>query len=256
MHAIILAAGEGTRLRPLTDDRPKCLVEVAEKPMLAHSLDALAEAGVRRVDLVIGYRGAQLRDAFGDQYRGIALHWIDNPRYATTGNLYSLWLARAAMVCDLYLVESDLLYAPEVLPALDAAPLPDVALVDRFAPPMNGTVILAEDGVSRAMVLKRDQGPDFDYGPALKTVNIYRFSAAYLQAHLVPALDRAVDAGDVRHFYEALIADDVAAGRLRLGALRVPPDAWWAEVDDLEDHAMAEALLRRIHGDAMAPAGT
>ena len=60
MKAIILAAGQGTRLRPLTNDKPKCLVELANKPLLDHQLSVLRYTGINDIHVVAGYRAEQL----------------------------------------------------------------------------------------------------------------------------------------------------------------------------------------------------
>jgi glucose-1-phosphate thymidylyltransferase len=71
MQAVILAAGEGSRLRPLTDDRPKALVEVDGVPILTRCLDGLVELGIEEFIIVVGYRGAQIVDTYGESYRGV-----------------------------------------------------------------------------------------------------------------------------------------------------------------------------------------
>ena len=76
MQAVVPAAGDGTRLRPLTDDKPKGLVEVADKPLLAHGFDRLVELDVDRIVVVIGYRGDQIRDHFGTSYRDMPLRYV------------------------------------------------------------------------------------------------------------------------------------------------------------------------------------
>jgi glucose-1-phosphate thymidylyltransferase len=73
MQAIVPAAGEGTRLRPLTDDRPKGLVEVAGTPILTHAFEALRAAGVDGIVVVVGYLGEQIVDRYGDRYRDVPL---------------------------------------------------------------------------------------------------------------------------------------------------------------------------------------
>ena len=71
MQAVVLAVGEGTRLRPLTESRPKALVEVAGKPILVHCLEQLAALGVDGFVVVVGYRAEQVIDYLGDEFRGI-----------------------------------------------------------------------------------------------------------------------------------------------------------------------------------------
>ena len=71
MKAVVLAAGEGTRLRPLTETRPKALVEVDGKPILVHCLDQLADLGADGFVIVVGYRAEQVIDYVGDEFRGL-----------------------------------------------------------------------------------------------------------------------------------------------------------------------------------------
>src|ERR1044071_3517735 len=83
---VILAAGEGTRLRPHTLDRPKCLVPLAGRPLLAWQTDALRAAGVDDIVVVTGYRA--------DQIRALGYRTVFNPRYEKTNMVASLMCAR------------------------------------------------------------------------------------------------------------------------------------------------------------------
>lgn len=94
MQAIILAAGIGKRLRPYTDRTPKCLVPVNGIPIIVNSLDRLAEQKVSRVVIVIGYLGNLVVDRIGHEWKGMKIEYVQNDLYATTNNIYSLWLAR------------------------------------------------------------------------------------------------------------------------------------------------------------------
>ena len=94
MHAVILAAGRGERLRPLTDTTPKCLTLVGGKPILEYELDALEAAGIKECTIVVGYRASQIIEHFGPNFKHLTLNYVRNTDYATTKNLYSLWLAK------------------------------------------------------------------------------------------------------------------------------------------------------------------
>ena len=125
MKAIILAAGEGTRLRPLTDDKPKCLVVLAGKPLLEHQLETLRAGGVDDIHIVGGYRAEQLVRP------DTTLHL--NPRYAETNMVTTLFAAEAVMTGDTDLIISygDIVYEPQVLAALQAVDAPLTLAVDR-----------------------------------------------------------------------------------------------------------------------------
>lgn len=79
MKAVVPAAGAGTRLRPLTSEKPKPLVEVAGEPMLSHCLRTLGQLAVEETVVVVGYRGDQIRERFGDEAEGIALRYVEQP---------------------------------------------------------------------------------------------------------------------------------------------------------------------------------
>ena len=85
MIAVILAAGMATRLRPLTDDRPKCLLQVGTKTLLARTIDALVENAISELVIVTGYRGEMIRQAVEAAYPALNVHYIDNADYRTTG---------------------------------------------------------------------------------------------------------------------------------------------------------------------------
>ena len=106
-QALILAAGTGSRLQL---DLPKCLVEVGGRPILDHQLDAIEQAGADRVTMVLGYKHEQVEDAAEGR-----AEFVLNERYAETNSLYSFWLARDVVEGDLLVLNSDVLFAPELL---------------------------------------------------------------------------------------------------------------------------------------------
>ena len=117
MKAIILAAGTASRLRPLTDNTPKCLLNIGERPLLQRSMDALRENGIDEFVIVTGYLHEMIEDFVARTYpEGIRVTFIHNEVYATTNNIYSLWLARPeAEGHDILLLDSDLLYDARIV---------------------------------------------------------------------------------------------------------------------------------------------
>ena len=75
-YGIVPTAGRGTRLRPLTEDRPKGMVEVAGAPLLAHVFDTLVESGIEELIVVVGYRKAAIIEHFGDAYEGVPITYV------------------------------------------------------------------------------------------------------------------------------------------------------------------------------------
>ena len=117
MKAIILAAGMATRLRPLTLSTPKCLLDIGGRSLLQRSMDALLANGVTDFVIVTGYLHTMVENFVTERYGAdVNVSFIHNPDYASTNNIYSLWLARReAEGKDILLLDSDLLYDTRIL---------------------------------------------------------------------------------------------------------------------------------------------
>ena len=123
MRAIIVAAGMGRRLSPYTDDRPKCLVEIAGRSILARQIDAYRAAGVDEICVIRGYRAEQI-DLPG-------LRFFENPEYRTNNILASLFCAEEAMQGGFLFSYSDIVFRPEVTLRLAAAAGDYTLVIDR-----------------------------------------------------------------------------------------------------------------------------
>ena len=125
MKAIILAAGQGTRLRPLTDDKPKCLVELSGKPLLEHQLEVLRAAGINDIHVVAGYLANQL------DRPGLTRHI--NECFAETNMVNTLFSAESVMTgdSDLIICYGDIVYQSQVLEAVLTMDAPISLAVDR-----------------------------------------------------------------------------------------------------------------------------
>lgn len=128
MKAIILAAGMASRLRPLTLTTPKSLLKVGERSLLQRSMDALIANGVKEFCIVTGYLHEMIEDFVQKQYAdSIKVTFIYNKVYETTNNIYSLWLARPfAEGEEVLLLDSDLLYDPQIVTRVLATDAPNV----------------------------------------------------------------------------------------------------------------------------------
>lgn len=133
MKAIILAAGMASRLRPLTLTTPKSLLKVGERSLLQRSMDALIANGVTEFCIVTGYLHEMIEDFVKKQYAdSIRVTFIYNKVYETTNNIYSLWLARPfAEGEEVLLLDSDLLYDPQIVTRVLAADAPNVLTLIR-----------------------------------------------------------------------------------------------------------------------------
>jgi choline kinase len=108
--AVILAAGSGTRLKPLTDHSPKCLTEINSIPILSNALENLDTLGIKECTVVAGYYAEKISRAIGNSFRNVRVHYLLNQHYASTNDMYSLWLARHLLERGVILLEGDIFF--------------------------------------------------------------------------------------------------------------------------------------------------
>ena len=243
MKAIILAAGMGTRLQPLTYSTPKCLVKVNGKPILENALEHLNGNGIKTAILVTGHLGDKVREYLGTRFKDTKLIYVENQIYDKTNNIYSLWLAKEYLIDDLLLLEDDIFFETEVIDRVCKHNYPNIMVVDDYQNFMNGTVVMADRGIVTEMILKKDQHPDKNYYHGLKTVNIYRFAKEFMDTYFIPGLESYIDADNLNEYYELAISNIVKSAAVPLGALSIAGLKWF-EIDTLEDLKRAEELFR------------
>lgn len=115
MKAIIIAAGAGTRFGKITLKKPKPLIQIYGKPLIKWVMDSLILGGVSEIYIVIGYKGDQIKRELGNKYKGINIHFINNPVWEK-GNLTSLYIARSYMNTNEFILSmSDHLFDPAIV---------------------------------------------------------------------------------------------------------------------------------------------
>jgi choline kinase len=234
--ALLLAAGMGSRLSPLTDAAPKCLVEVNKIPILERLMRSLRSHGFTRMVVVTGHLSEVIQDYLGRRYADIDITYIDSPLYKTTNNIYSLWLAGNVIDEPFLLIESDLVFQSKLLtPMLQ----PDRVAVSQILPWMNGTTVTLN---------KQQQLESFCLDTAnrsgnnhYKTVNIYSFSLKTWRA-IWERLDQHISASKVNGYYESVFAELAAEGKITLEPVFFAADRWY-EIDTLEDLGVAEEIF-------------
>lgn len=233
--ALLLAAGTGSRLRPLTLNAPKCLTEVGGVPILGRLVDNLRSQGITRLVVVTGYLDHCIREFLQKNTPDMQVDYVFNPVYQTTNNIYSLWLARQAIQEPFVLIESDLVFHASMLKDLLT---PDRIAISQLLPWMNGTTVeLNNENSVAAFHTKRD----ITNNPNYKTVNIYSLSLQSWQKVIVQ-LDRYVADKRLGGYYEAVFADMVSNGTLAFDAVFFDKNQWY-EIDTVADLHQAERLF-------------
>lgn len=244
VQAIILTAGSSRRMLPLTDRTHKTLLEVGGRKVIEWVVDALLECGVRDVAVVTGHEAEALRAFLDRRYPDLPVTYLHNERYRTTNNICSLALAleRLPIDSDVLLLECDLVFEPAVLRRLVLSPHPNVALVDRYRPGMDGTVVSVADGVVTDVVTPDRQGPEFRFQDRHKTLNLYRFSREFCTGTFRKLVTHYASAIDEGAFYELVLGIIVHLQHETVHA-EVLDGERWAELDDPNDLAVARYLF-------------
>ncbi|MDG5766254.1 NTP transferase domain-containing protein [Balneolales bacterium ANBcel1] len=278
--ALIPAAGQGKRLHPHTINRPKCLIDAGDKPLLAHTIEALEKNGYERLILITGHCHRQV-DAFLEQYNTtLDVQTVYNDRYDTTNNIYSVWLAGSLIRDAFLLLESDLIFDAGAIATMNR---PNRIALDRYNPGKHtGTTAavtsdnrLAElhvGGIDMVQAHRKNghmptapcQNPpgkfshrasrkglscsnqsekptDRHHHTLYKTVNMCTFCISTWH-RLHHAISSRLAAGYQHDFYELAVRDLLIGGAISLEMADFS-GLWWDEIDCTNDLARVEARL-------------
>ncbi len=239
--ALILAAGVGSRLRPLTDHMPKALVEVAAVPLLQRLLEGCARAGLSRAVVVTGYKHDLLARWLDDCDSGISTTAVFNADYATINNAHSVLVAREALAgAGFVKLDGDLLLPGfELLERLLAQPSASAALIDTSAQLDEEAMKAKLDASSRVLALGKWISLDEAAGESIGVEKIAAGDAELLfnTIELLVHDQKQHDA-----YYEDAYHHMIEQHGWTLGGCDTSGSIW-AEIDDHADLERAEALL-------------
>ncbi len=232
MKAIILAAGVGKRLWSLTQHRPKPLIEVGGRTLLARSVEALAGMGIKQAVLVVGYRREMIQAAVGSGACGVEVRYLVNEAYHR-GSISSLWEARSEFNQDVVIMDADVLFHREILRRLINSPHRTALCLDETVT-QQGEECMAVVCGDRVVALSKRMPDRYDL--AGEGVGFLKVHGADLDG-LRESVRAHVDRGEWDMEYEDALADffsRVKVGFERVGGLP------WIEIDFPEDVARAE----------------
>ncbi len=238
-QAIILVAGMGARLKPLTEKAPKPLTEVNGTSILSNALKNLYAVGVREVTLVTGYMRGTLMQAAEAANPGLKLKEVYSPDFAETNNMYSLWQAREQLSHDCFLLEGDVFFSSSILPLFyDNSPDDDKSywFVDRFSAESNGCMLRTENnGQVGYLEIIRDTPPQ-GLENCFKSIGILAVRKQ-LGVKLVRWLEEDISRGKTGVYYDLVLQPRLQEAGLHV--LNVQGHKW-VEIDDVDDLVMAE----------------
>jgi choline kinase len=234
MKAVILAAGQGTRIRSVHGEHPKCLIEVDNATILDHQLDALSKAGINDVAIVVGYEKDQIiKHVIGRKLSHTQrIHFIENPAFAITNNIYSLWLALEWLHGDGFIVlNADVIFDADVLDIAVRTNDPISMIIDPLWRDETMKVVIHGDRVmqmSKKILREHFSGT---------YIGITIFSKA-IGARFFRKMRTLISAGRVNDFFNVAVQELVDEG-VHVGYTSTDGLAW-AEIDDPTDLSFAQ----------------
>lgn len=258
MKTIILAAGQGTRLRPLTDDRPKCMVEVNGRSIIERQIDTMKLCGIKEEDITIicGYCNQVLQDKFADSN----INFIVNQEFETTNMVCSLMCARELMESneDVLISYGDIIYNEDVLKKILSA-VDDASVIvddgwyqywsDRCENPLDDAETLMFD--ENSFLVEIGQKTDDLNKVQSQYIGLMRFKAEGLKHMLDIAAEAKRRSANGQELwrttrnYNKMYMTDLLQGMIdegnKLRAVHI--NRGWFEIDDLEDLKVVEGQI-------------
>ena len=243
MQLLIPAAGMGKRLGAETSNKTKAMVEIGGKTLIERCLDAAVTNEISRIILIVGYQKEKLKNLLGNDYKGVEIIYVENNDYASTNNIYSVFLAKDYLIeDDTILIESDLIFDPKILNMVFKNKAENIAVVDKYKAWMDGTVVKLNNDFSISHFIPKSS---FDYDQVdeyYKTVNIYKFSKDFLNNFYVPFLEAYAKSFGDNEYYETVLKVIVNLDMRQLYALPLDDELWY-EIDDMQDLDNATLLF-------------
>ena len=243
MQAVILAAGMGKRLKDLTKDNTKCMVEVNGVTLIDRMLHQIDNKKLDRIVIVVGYKGDKLKEYISTLDITTPIVYIENSVYDKTNNIYSLYLAKEYLLQDdTLLFESDIIFEDTVLDELINDSRETLALVDKYESWMDGTCVkISKNDDIEAFVpgkkFKFDEISEY-----YKTVNIYKFSKHFSLTHYVPFLEAYSKALGNNEYYEQVLRVITMLDDPEIKAKKLSGQLWY-EIDDIQDLDIASSMF-------------
>ena len=243
MQAIILAAGMGRRLGELTDGNTKCMLEVNGVRLIDRVINKLSRLDLTRIVIVAGYERANLINHVRATFPSVNIEFVENPVYDKTNNIYSLWLAKDYLMADdTLLLESDLIFEDSVIDCALGSEYPNLALVAKYRPWMDGTMICKDDADNIVTFIPKSAFDYADTDSYYKTVNIYKFSREFSSKRYLPFLEAYIKAMGNNEYYEQVLRVMTLIDHCDIKAVDIA-DRKWYEIDDVQDLRIAETIF-------------
>lgn len=234
MKALVLAAGFGRRLQPMTNSIPKSMVSVNGTPLLINTLNILTELGIKDIGIVVGHMADYIKKNIGYYYKTAQISYFENTQYLLTNNVFSLYQAISFCNDDMLMLECDIYYHKEMLEKLVNDSGECSILVSPFnSKTMDGSIIHMNRNGDLELVLGKWQGNNFDYKDSWKTVNMYRFTKEFAKKYM-SLIEWYVNNMGKNSYYEKILGSLIYLQESNIHIVEVPEDMW-CEIDNMDD---------------------
>lgn len=245
LEAIVLVAGMGTRLKPLTLHNHKCLTEVNGTPILKNTLRNLEAVGCGKVIPVVGYLKSQIRNRIGDSFGKVRVVYAENDEYETTNTTASLeiGLEHLSGRGETVLLEGDVFFEQSILEALLKGREKNVTVVEKYKPQLDGTFVeIGSDGYVTDWRHKSQQPKNYMPEGKYKTVNIHKFSSEFIKDILRPYLSASLKEFGGKEPLENVMMR-IVRDHPHLIRGMILQGQKWVEIDDRNDLRLAEKIF-------------
>jgi len=238
--AVILAAGRGTRLLPLTKHTCKALLLLNNKPIIEYALDTLSDCGIEQAVIVVGHCGDEFKKRLGNKYKNVAIEYIYNPIYEKTNSTYSLWLAKDSVKNDIIVINADTICPRIVMEEMLKTSHSIAMAVDETL-----TGELSEDAMKVTIVdgliknASKKIPPKDTHGDA---IGIYRFQNDGVVV-LYEELKKVVEENILDQLFTFAVQRIMDKNNVRPVNTR---GLLWIEIDDHKDLKNAEKIVKDI----------
>lgn len=239
IKAIILAAGVGSRIRPLTDNCPKSLLKIGDKTILEMMVSHIQACGISEIVFVLGYLENHIKNFVGQNFPDLNVHFITNEHYANTNTGYSLMLTEALVEGSTFIkFDADVVFDIEILRNLIDSEYTTCLCVDKNINLEAEEIKVIVDENGHVIKASKEVNPNDAVGESIGIEKISTETAQLLFAELKEMME---DKTNHQQYYEAgyerLIAKNVIFNVLDITGLK------WTEIDTVEDFATAERIF-------------
>lgn len=243
MQGLILAAGLGSRMKELTKNSTKSMVEVNGRSLIERMLAQLDLLNLNRIVVVDGYQNEVMENYIDSLDIKTPIEYVTNKDYDKTNNIFSVYLARDYFFeDDTIMIESDLIFADEVLDRVAKSEFENLAVVSKFESWMDGTVVKFDKNKNIIDFIDK-KAFDFEQTDSYyKTVNIYKFSKSFSKNVYFPFLEAQMHAFGKNEYYETILQTISQLDSTIIKALDIA-DIPWYEIDDAQDLDVASSLF-------------